>query len=99
MNPPPHWPSQAQRTMRCLAVLALGLGAAAAAPSPPSPAPRLDDPSGWWSLKPLALPGVPKPRDASRLTNPIDAFIVAKLEEKGLALSSEADRRALIRRL
>jgi len=47
-----------------------------------------------WSLTPLVKPAVPG-GDA----NPIDAFIRAKLKEKNLDPSPEADRRALIRRL
>ena len=35
----------------------------------------------------------------SQIANPIDAFIVAKLAEKGLRQSPEADRRTLIRRV
>jgi hypothetical protein len=57
-------------------------------------------PSGpsWWSFKKPARPSVPTPKDASRVRNPIDAFILAKLEEKSLRLAPEADRRALARR-
>ena len=47
-----------------------------------------------WSLQPLVKPAVPG-NDA----NPIDAFIRAKLAEKKLALSPEADARTLIRRV
>jgi len=43
-------------------------------------------------------PSVPTVKDASRVRNPIDAFILAKLEEKGLRLAPEADRRTLARR-
>ena len=54
----------------------------------------------WWSLRPLNRPGVPKVRDPnSRIQNPVDAFILAKLAEKGLSLSPPADRLTLIRRL
>ena len=57
---------------------------------------RLD----WWSLKPLTRPTVPTIKDAKiRIQNPVDAFVVTKLKEKGLAQSPEADRRTLIRRL
>jgi hypothetical protein len=49
----------------------------------------------WWSLKPLVKPLVPK-TDA---LNPIDHFIIARQTELGLAMSLEADRRTLIRRL
>ncbi|WP_337175986.1 DUF1553 domain-containing protein [Paludisphaera sp.] len=61
-----------------------------------------DDPRSWWSLRPLERPAVPAPTpfpDAPPPTNPIDAFIRAKLAEKGLKPSPEADRRTLARRL
>jgi len=50
-----------------------------------------------WSLRPLAAP--PIPCTAGRQANPIDAFVLAKLTEKGLTPSPPADRRTLIRRL
>src|SRR5438067_1832061 len=52
----------------------------------------------WWSFKKPVRPAVPTVKDASRVRNPIDAFIQAKLEEKGLHLAPEADRRTLARR-
>ncbi len=54
------------------------------------------NPLDWWSLKPLRRPAVPVIEGVS---NPIDAFIRAKLAEKKLIPSPEADRRTLIRRL
>ncbi len=63
-------------------------------------APLSLDKSDWWSLKPLARPVVPSPANrALRIYNPIDAFIGAKLAEKRLGQSPEADRRTLIRRV
>src|SRR5580765_5406856 len=57
-------------------------------------------PTEWWSLKPFKRPAVPVVANQRwRIRNPIDAFILAKLEEKGLVPSPEADRRTLIRRL
>jgi Protein of unknown function (DUF1549)/Protein of unknown function (DUF1553)/Planctomycete cytochrome C len=51
-----------------------------------------------WSLQPLTKP--PVPHSESRATrNPIDAFIAAKLAEKKLTPSGEADAATLIRRL
>ncbi|NUO80548.1 DUF1549 domain-containing protein, partial [candidate division KSB1 bacterium] len=47
-----------------------------------------------WSLKPLERPAKPGAE-----TNPIDAFIHAKLAENNLVPSPEADRKTLIRRL
>jgi hypothetical protein len=53
----------------------------------------------WWSLQPLARPALPQVRDQSWSRNPIDRFILSKLEAKGLHPSPPADRRTLIRRL
>ena len=64
----------------------------------------LQDKSGpdkeWWSLKPLVRPAVPTIRNPQfKIHNAIDAFLVAKLAEKGLPQSPSSDRRTLIRRL
>lgn len=61
---------------------------------PESATSTLPDPFDWWSLKGLERPKVPL-----ETTNPIDAFIVAKLRQHGLTLSEEADARTLCRRL
>jgi mono/diheme cytochrome c family protein len=52
-----------------------------------------------WAFRPVARPPVPAVKDRSRVRSPVDAFVLARLEAKGLALSPEADRRTLIRRL
>jgi hypothetical protein len=52
----------------------------------------------WWSFQKPVRPPVPKVADAARVRNPIDAFILAKLDEKKLKLAPEADRRTLARR-
>src|SRR5262245_39903185 len=53
-----------------------------------------------WSFQPLVRPPIPEVGGQPvQGRNPIDAFIVRKLAEQGLALSPEADRRSLIRRL
>jgi mono/diheme cytochrome c family protein len=62
-----------------------------------SSTPKAAAPS-WWSFKQPVRPAVPAVQDASRVRNPIDAFILAKLEEKKLHLAPEADRRTLARR-
>ncbi|MBS0261011.1 MAG: DUF1549 domain-containing protein [Planctomycetes bacterium] len=52
----------------------------------------------WWSFQPLQRPVVPQIQ-SSWVQTPIDAFILARLQEKQLTPSAAADRRTLIRRL
>ena len=57
--------------------------------------------SDHWAYKPLTRPAVPQSADESArryVRNPIDAFVLAKLADKGLTPAPEADRRTLIRR-
>ena len=54
---------------------------------------------GHWAFLPLSTEPPPTPRLAERVCNPIDAFILARLEAEGLTPSPEADRPTLIRRL
>ena len=54
----------------------------------------------WWSLKPVVRPEAPKVvHEHFPIRNPIDAFVLAKLREKNLEPSKQADRRTLIRRV
>ena len=41
-----------------------------------------------WSFQPVKKPAVPTVKDPAWVKNPIDAFVLAKLEEKGLAPSA-----------
>lgn len=52
-----------------------------------------------WSFQPLERPALPTVSDPSQVRNPVDRFILARLEAKGLRMSPEADRATLIRRL
>ncbi|MBI1357919.1 MAG: DUF1549 domain-containing protein [Acidobacteria bacterium] len=52
-----------------------------------------------WSFQPVRRPEPPAVQDASWVRTPIDRFVLAKLEEKGVKPSAEADRRTLIRRV
>jgi hypothetical protein len=52
-----------------------------------------------WSFHRLSRPRVPQLRGASWTRNPIDAFILSRLEAKGIQPSPEADRATLLRRL
>ncbi|MBI4657987.1 MAG: DUF1549 domain-containing protein, partial [Verrucomicrobia bacterium] len=55
--------------------------------------------SQHWSLRPPEHPTIPKVHNDGWVRNPIDAFVLARLELERLAPSLEADRRALLRRL
>jgi len=53
-----------------------------------------------WSYLPPKLPPIPRPAGGQNwIKTPVDAFILAKLQEKGLTPAPEADRRTLARRL
>ncbi|HEY2148627.1 MAG TPA: DUF1549 domain-containing protein, partial [Pirellulales bacterium] len=52
-----------------------------------------------WSFQPVKRPTVPKVMNSSWVANPIDAFILAKLESKGLNPNPPADKHELVRRL
>jgi len=51
-----------------------------------------------WSLQPVRNPAPPPVRDDTWPGSPIDRFILAKLEQNGLAPAPAADKPALIRR-
>ena len=65
--------------------------------APASAAPMMD-PKSHWAFKPLVAPPVPAVKGQSQVQAPVDAFLLARLEPKGLKLSAPADRRTLIRR-
>ena len=52
-----------------------------------------------WSLRPVQRPEPPSVDRQGWDRNPIDAFVLSKLESEGLEPSPEADRRTLIRRV
>src|SRR5579872_244052 len=52
----------------------------------------------FWSLKIPVRPPVPASGESGTAQNPIDAFLFARLRERGLAIAPAADKRTLIRR-
>ncbi|WP_152050473.1 PSD1 and planctomycete cytochrome C domain-containing protein [Tautonia marina] len=66
-----------------------------------------DDPEGlisdedrrFWSFQAIQRPEVPDVRDAEWVRDPIDAFVLRKLEDAGLSPAPEASKATLIRRL
>jgi len=55
--------------------------------------------SSWWSFRKPVRPLVPTVKNAAWVRNPIDAFILARLEQKGLRPAPPADRQTLVRRV
>ena len=53
----------------------------------------------WWAYRPLERPAAPDVERKDWVKSPIDAFILAKLEQKGLGPSPPAQKVALIRRV
>lgn len=77
-------------------------GAKTAKPEPTvmAPGPIIsDEDREYWAFQPVKRPKVPANVDAKQVSTPVDAFVLAKLGEKGLHMAPEADRRTLIRRV
>ena len=55
--------------------------------------------SDHWSFRSFERPSPPAVRQGAWVRNPIDQFILARLEREGIAPSPEADRVTLLRRL
>ena len=53
----------------------------------------------WWSLRPVTRPDVPSVEANDDVANPIDAFILARLEAAGARPAPLASPRVLVRRL
>jgi hypothetical protein len=86
-------------TLVCGAALGAGGTGVAFAQEAAKPAAKDTVPADW-PYRPLIAPALPSVQDTTRwVRTPIDKFVLAKLEEKGLTPSREADRITLVRRL
>ncbi len=81
------------------AVVCAGV-AVLAAPPPATEKPKEFTPQQkrWWAFQPVARVAPPAVKQSTWVHNDIDAFILAKLEEKGIAPNPPADKLTLIRR-
>jgi mono/diheme cytochrome c family protein len=52
-----------------------------------------------WAFIAPERPALPKVKNAKWVKNPVDTFVLAKLEEKGLKPAAETDKRTLARRV
>ena len=57
-----------------------------------------EDEKSYWFFQPIQSPAIPKVKNQDRVRTPIDAFLLAKLEAKGLTFAADAERATLIRR-
>jgi hypothetical protein len=74
--------------------------AAAPAPLPASQGMTITEQDrAYWAYRPIERPQVPPVKNGSWPRQPIDAFILAPLEAKGLSPAPPADRLALVRRV
>ena len=53
----------------------------------------------WWSLQSAVDHNVPEVKETTWSNQPVDRFLLARLEDAGLQHAGRADKRALIRRL
>ena len=53
----------------------------------------------YWALQPVRPPALPTIKNSAWVRNSIDTFILQKLEEKGIAPGTPADKITLIRRV
>ncbi|MCH7686555.1 MAG: DUF1549 domain-containing protein, partial [Planctomycetes bacterium] len=76
-------------------------GAKTARPEPESISPGIlitEEDRSFWSFQPIRRPPVPRVKHAESVRNPVDAFLLERLEERGFTFSPEADKQTLIRR-
>jgi mono/diheme cytochrome c family protein len=66
-----------------------------AAVDPAKPRP---DQRNHWAFRPVATPAVPEVKDVGWPRGPVDHFVLARLEARGLRPVEPSDRRSLIRR-
>src|SRR5262249_819067 len=57
------------------------------------------DPRDHWAFRPPVRPQAPRVQNASWVRNPIDAFLAAEHEKRGLRPQPTADKRMLLRRV
>src|SRR3954451_9238631 len=95
-------------TLIVLGALLAGFGPGRAAEAPAArdePAPKdkekpiTAEDRRHWAFVPPARPSLPAVRERGWVRVPIDAFVLATLEENGLSHAPEADRPTLLRRL
>ncbi len=58
-----------------------------------------DEDRRFWAFQKPTRPAAPRVNDQARVRNPVDAFVLAELEKRGLKLAPEATPLTLLRRI
>ncbi len=104
----PHMPPKQPAPKEAVDLLArwIDLGAAYDAPlvegaqaAGKKPLTVTDKDRDYWAYRPLQSPAPPAVKDAAWPANPIDRFVLAKLDAKGIAPAADADPLTLLRRV
>ncbi len=53
----------------------------------------------WWSFRPVRMPAIPSVTNTAWSDHPVDRFLLAKMEERGLQPAPDAGRESLLRRV
>ncbi|MCH2400413.1 MAG: DUF1549 domain-containing protein, partial [Pirellulales bacterium] len=53
----------------------------------------------WWSFQPVVKSAIPEVQNQTWSPHPVDRFLLAAMEQRGLTPAAPADRRAVLRRL
>jgi hypothetical protein len=103
----PHMPPKTPAPKEAVELLArwIDLGAAydkpliESAPAGKKPLTVTDHDRQYWAYRTLREPAVPPVKDSGWVRNPIDRFLLAKMEAARVAPARDADKRTLVRRV
>jgi len=87
-----------KRTVGGLLLMSVMTATVVVAADSTSPASTPAQTRAWWAYQPLQNAGVPETKHSAWVRTPIDSFVLAKIEEKGLKPSQDAERATFIRR-
>ncbi|HEY7311603.1 MAG TPA: PSD1 and planctomycete cytochrome C domain-containing protein [Gemmataceae bacterium] len=93
---PPKGPRLSEREV---ALLRTWIDAGASIPAGETTVQTGNERGKHWAFQPIRRPTEPAVKNADWCRNPIDRFILARLEKQGIAPSPEADRATLLRRV
>src|SRR5215469_3091795 len=92
-----NWGNPVRRRLPIVATIFAALCFPAIAEEPAAPPHGFHN--GDWPFRPPQRPAPPAVADPSFAANPIDNFILARLEAAGLRMASPADKLTLLRRV